>query len=112
MPRYLISFAAHAMDHVPGEDMPTVTDASLAVVQEAIDAGVWVFGGGLERQEASIVAADGMVTDGPYPEAIGGFCVVDVPSREEALEWAAKTAVACRCAQEVRELMPDPTVDN
>ena len=89
-----------------------MTDASLAVVQEAIDAGVWVFGGGLERQEASIVAADGMVTDGPYPEAIGGFCVVDVPSREEALEWAAKTAVACRCAQEVRELMPDPTVDN
>ena len=112
MPRYLISFAAHAMDHVPGEDMPAVTDASLAVVQEAIDAGVWVFGGGLERQEASIVAADGMVTDGPCPEAIGGFCVVDVPSREEALEWAAKTAVACRCAQEVRELMPDPTVDN
>ena len=40
---------------------------------------------------------------------IGGFCVVDVPSREEALAWAAKTAVACRCAQEVREFMPDPT---
>ena len=100
------------MDHVPDEDMPAVTDASLAVVQEAIDAGVWVFGGGLEGQKASIVAADGMVTDGPYPEAIGGFCVVDVPSREEALEWAAKIAVACRCAQEVRELMPDPTVDN
>ena len=112
MPRYLISFAAHAMDHVPDEDMPAVTGASLAVVQEAIDAGVWVFGGGLEGQKASIVAADGMVTDGPYPEAIGGFCVVDVPSREEALEWAAKIAVACRCAQEVREFMPDPTVGN
>jgi hypothetical protein len=34
--------------------------------------------------------------------------VVDVPAREEALEWAAKIAVACRCAQEVRELLPDP----
>ena len=112
MPRYLISFDAHAMDHIPGEDMPAVIDASLAVVQEAIDTGVWVFGGGLESQQASIVATDGMVADGPYPEAIGGFCVVDVPSREEALEWAAKIAVACRCAQEVRELMPDPTVDN
>ena len=110
MPRYLISFAAHAMDHVADEDMPAVTDASLAVVREAIDAGVWVFGGGLESQQASIVATDGMVADGPYPEAIGGFCVVDVPSREEALEWAAKTAVACRCAQDVREFMPDPTV--
>jgi hypothetical protein len=33
MPRYLISFDAHAMDHIPDEDMPAVTDASLAVVQ-------------------------------------------------------------------------------
>ena len=112
MPRYLISFDAHAMDHIPDEDMPAVTNASLAVVQEAINAGAWVFGGGLENQKASIVATDGTVTDGPYPEAIGGLCVVDVPSREEALEWAAKTAVACRSAQEVREFMPDPTVGN
>ena len=58
----------------------------------------------------TIVASDGTVSDGPYPEAIGGFCVVDVPSREEALEWAAKIAVACRCAQEVRELLPDPAI--
>jgi hypothetical protein len=89
-----------------------VSRAAWKVVQEAKDAGVWVFGGGLESQRASIVATDGTVTDGPYPETkevIGGFCVVDVPSREEALEWAAKTAVACRCAQEVREFMPDPT---
>ena len=69
---------------------------------------MWVFGAGLESQRASVVATDGTVTDGPYPEAIGGLCVVDVPSREEALEWAAKIAVACRCAQEVRELLPDP----
>ena len=69
-------------------------------------------GGGLEHQQASIVATDGRVADGPYPEAVGGFSVVDVPSREEALMWAAKIAVACRCAQEVREFMPDPTVGN
>ena len=114
MTRYLISFDAHAMDHIPDEEMPAVTNASLAVVQEAVNAGVWVYGGGLERQRASIVATDGMVTDGPYPETkevIGGFSVVDVATREEALAWAAKTAVACRCAQEVRELMPDPETD-
>ena len=110
MPRYLISFDAHGMDHIPDEDLPAVTDASLAVVQEAIDAGVWVFGGGLENRKASIVATDGTAPDGPYPEAVGGLCVVDVSTRDEALEWAAKIAVACRCAQEVRELMPDPTV--
>jgi hypothetical protein len=112
MPRYLISFDAHAMDHIPDEDMPAVAKASHEVVEEARNAGVWVFGGGLENQRASIVATDGTITDGPYPEAIGGFCVVDVPSREDALAWAAKNAGACRCAQEVREFMPDPAVGN
>jgi hypothetical protein len=38
--------------------------------------------------------------------------IVDVATRDAALEWAAKIAVACRCAQEVREFMPDPTVGN
>ena len=112
MTRHLISFDAHAMDHIPEEDMPAVANASHAVVEEAINAGVWVFGGGLENQKAIIVATDGTITDGPYPEAIGGLCIVDVPSREEALKWAAKTAVACRCAQEVRRFMADPTVGN
>jgi len=65
----------------------------------------------VENQPASIVATDGAVTDGPYPEAIGGFTLVDVPSREEALQWAAKIAVACRCAQEVREIGADPELD-
>jgi hypothetical protein len=41
---------------------------------------------------------------------LGGFSLVDVPSRALALEWAAKIAVVCRCAHEVRELLPDPAV--
>ena len=112
MPRYLISFDAHAMDHIPDEDMPAVGRAAHEVVEEAMNAGVWVFGGGLEHRKASVVGTDGTVGDGSYPEAIGGFWVADVSSREEALDWAAKTAVACRCAQEVREFMPDPAVGN
>ncbi len=55
--------------------------------------------------------ADGTVTNGPYPETkavIGGFSIIDVPSREQALARAAKIAAACRCAQEVREIMDDP----
>jgi hypothetical protein len=112
MTRYLISFDAHAMDHIPDEDMPAVAEASHAVVYEAMDAAVWVFGGGLENQKASTVATDGTVADGGYPQAIGGLSVIDARSREEALKWAAKIAVACRCAQEVREFMPDPTVGN
>ena len=111
MTQYLISFDDGAMSF-PEEDLPEVTKAAHEVVVEAQAAGVWVFGGGLESQRASIVATDGTVTDGPYPEAIGGFCVVDVHSREEALQWAVKNAGACRCAQEVREFMPDPAVGN
>ena len=111
MTRYLISFGAHAMDHIPDQDMPAVAKAAHAVVQEAVNAGVFVCGGGLEDQRASIVAADGTVTGGPHPEAIGGLTVVEVPSREEALDWAAKIAVACRCAQEVRAIGPDPELD-
>ena len=111
MSRYLISFDDGAMDHIPAEDMVSVGEASHAVVREAKQAGVWVFGGGVLRQQASIVATDGSVADGPVPETkavIGGFSIIDVPSREEALEWAARIAVACRCAQEVREIGYDP----
>jgi hypothetical protein len=62
MTRYLISFGAHAMDHIPDEEGPAVGKASHAVVQEA-------------------------------------------------LARAAKIAVACRCPQEVRRLLPDPEQD-
>lgn len=110
MTRYLISFDDGAMTF-PDEDLPDVAKAAHAVVQEAKDAGVWIFGGGVGSHEVSVVATDGTVTDNPYPETkehLGGFAIVDVPSRDEALRWAAKIASACRCAQDVRELMYDP----
>ena len=114
MTRYLISFPDGAMDHIPEEEMPEVARAAHAVVQDALNAGVYLFAGGLEFQRPSIVATDGTVSDGPYSqtkELSGGFTVIDVPTREAALEWAAKIAVACRCAQQVREFGPDPELD-
>ena len=113
MTQYLISFDDGAMTF-PEEEWPDVAEAALAAVQAIKDAGVWVFDGGLkDHEEASVVATDGMGTDGPYLESkeyLGGFVVVDVPSREEALGWAAKIAVACRCAQMLREFLPNPPV--
>ena len=111
MTQYLISFNARAMDNLPDEEMPVVANAAHAVIQQAINAGVYVSSGGLEDQPASIVATDGTVTDGPYPEAIGGYTLIDVASREEALEWAARIAAACRCPQEVRTIGFDPELD-
>jgi hypothetical protein len=111
MPRYLISFDDGSMDHIPDEDWPSVGEASHSVVRDARAAGVWIFGGGIQRQHPTIVATDGTVTAGPLPETkavIGGFSIIEVTSREEALAWAARIAAACRCAQEVREIMFDP----
>jgi hypothetical protein len=101
MPRYLISFDDGAMSF-PEEELIAVGEAAHAVVRAAQGAGVWIFGGGVARQPASVVATDGTVSEGPFPETkavIGGFVIVDVPAREEALEWAARFAAACRCAQ-------------
>ena len=112
MTRYLISFDDGAMTF-PEEDLPAVDAAAHAVLREAKDAGVFVFAGGLtDPGEVSVAATDGSITDGRSESKayLGGFMIVDVSSREEALEWAAKTAAACRCAQEVREIMYDPAV--
>jgi len=38
----------------------------------------------------------------------GGFCVLELPSRANAVDWAARLAAACRCAQELREFYYDP----
>ena len=110
MRRYLISFDDGSMV-ISEEDLPGVADAAHAVVREAKAAGVWIFGGGILSQQASIVAPDGVVPPGPYPETkavIGGFSIIEVPAHDDALAWAAKLASACRCAQEVREIMYDP----
>jgi hypothetical protein len=110
MKRYLISFNDGSMV-IPEADLPVVDAAARAVVRDAKAAGVWIFGGGFLSQQASIVATDGTVSAGPYPETkavLGGFSIIEVPTREEALQWAARLAAACRCAQEVREIMFDP----
>lgn len=112
MTRYLISFDHGAMDHIPDEDGPAVGEAAHAVTREAMDAGVFVFAGGF-TEGVSVVASDGTVIDAPTSKPhIGGGMIVDVGSREDALEWAAKIAGACRCPQELHEVMPDPAVGN
>jgi hypothetical protein len=111
MAKYLISFPAPAMN-VPAEDMAAVGEAARAVIREAKKAGVYVFGGGINVDVAPLlVAADGTVTRETYPqtkEFDGGFCVLELPSREAAVHWAAKIAEACRCKQELREFGYDP----
>ncbi|SMP60876.1 YciI family protein [Noviherbaspirillum suwonense] len=111
MTKYLIAFPASALN-VPAEDMPDVSVAAHAVVRQAKAEGVYVFGGGINGEVAPVmVAADGSCTTESYRqfrEFDGGFCVLELPSRAVAVQWAAKMAAACRCAQELREFYYDP----
>ena len=98
--------------NIPAEDMSAVSDASRAVIREAKGAGVYVFAGGINSEIAPLmVTADGSCTAETYRqtrEFDGGFCVLELPSREVAVQWAARLAAACRCAQELREFYYDP----
>lgn len=111
MTKYLISFPSAAMV-VTAEEFPAVAEAAHEVIREAKAAGVYVFGGGIhEGVPPVLVTADGTVRPGTYPQTAtieGGYTVLELPTREAAVEWAAKIAAACRCPQELREFMYDP----
>jgi hypothetical protein len=111
MAKYLISFPSAAMD-VPESELETVGRDARPVIDEAKAAGVYVFAGGIDEGVPPVlVAADGAVGEGGYPWAPpldGGFTVLELPSREEAVAWAARIAKACRCGQELRVFGFDP----
>ncbi|MES2988284.1 MAG: transcription initiation protein [Pseudomonadota bacterium] len=110
MTKYLISFPSKAMN-LTDEGFQRAGIDSRAVIEEAKVAGVYVFGGGINEQvDPALVSADGSLSAEMYPGSHlnGGFTVLEVPTREEAVEWARKIAVACQCAQELREFMYDP----
>ena len=63
------------------------------------------------QQAARLQVRDGRSSwvDGPFAEAkemIGGFFLIDVPSRDEALAIAAECPAAVWCTVEVRETGP------
>ncbi|MBC3919089.1 transcription initiation protein [Undibacterium sp. CY18W] len=111
MAKYLISFPSVAMN-VPDSEMETVGRDAREVIRETKKAGVYVFGGGIDETVAPVlVSANGAVAEGGYswaPPLNGGFTVLELPSREDAITWAARIAKACRCDQELRVFGFDP----
>ncbi|MFN7958694.1 MAG: hypothetical protein U0P46_10295 [Holophagaceae bacterium] len=111
MAKFLISFPSAAMV-VPEGEWEAVGRAAHAAIEEAKAAGVYVFGGGIDESVPPVlVAADGSVAPGGYPWAPkldGGFTVLELPSHEDAIAWAARLAKACRCDQELRVFGFDP----
>lgn len=111
MSKYLISFPSWAMV-ATGEELAAAGRDARAVIEDAKQAGVYVFAGGLDETVPPVsVSADGAVTDGGYPNGPvlnGGFAVLELPSRAQAVIWASRLAQACRCRQELRVFMFDP----
>ncbi|WP_243318929.1 YciI family protein [Geothrix paludis] len=111
MAKYLISFPSAAMV-VPSGELEAVGHAAHAVIEEAKAAGVYIFGGGIDEDVPPVlVSSDGTISMGGYPWAPtldGGFTVLELPSREEAIAWATRIAKACRCDQELRVFGLDP----
>jgi hypothetical protein len=76
------------------------------------DAAVLVGGAGLEPPQTAttVRVRDGkrLVQDGPFADAkeqLGGYFVVEAPSLDKALEWAAKCPAATDGGVEVRPLI-------
>lgn len=88
------------------DEWDAVVSDSRAAIEASRNGGVHVFGGGLDASmPVRRVPANGSVTgggDAGVRSLDGGFTVLKLPSREAAVEWAARMASACRCDQQLR----------
>jgi hypothetical protein len=78
-----------------------------------VDAGIYVGGDPLQVPETgtTVRLKEGKrrVQDGPFAdtkEQLGGFTILDLPSLDVALDWAARCPAASAGAVEVRPLAP------
>ncbi len=83
--------------------------------EEMIKAGVLLAAEGLDDPAQGVVVDHSgetpVVTDGPYGETkelFGGFYLIDVASKEEAIEWAKRIPAFPGSKTEVRRV---PTID-
>ena len=90
------------------------TGAWRAYHRALVEAGVFVGGDPLEVPETgtTVRIKDGKrgVQDGPYADAkeqLGGFTILELPSLDAALEWAARCPAASYGVVEVRPLAPE-----
>ena len=111
----LITGDERAMAKATVEQQKEVMASYMKYSADLKSAGVMLGGEGLEPSAsgARISWKEGhkVVTDGPFTEAkevIAGFYMIDVKSRDEALEWAAKCPGAKLGAVEVRTVMTYP----
>lgn len=97
MPRFMMIVKADENFRASGPPPAELMDAIGKLGMEAMQAGKMVTMGGLKHssQGAAVRLTDGklVTTDGPFTEAkeiIGGFTIMELASKEEAIEEARK----------------------
>jgi hypothetical protein len=95
------------------QDYEPYVGAWRAYYQSMLAAGVYAGGQPLDQPETGTTVAQGggkrQIHDGPYAntkEQLGGIILVELPSLDEALDWAARCPAAVRGAVEVRPVAP------
>ena len=106
MPEYLLSIYQPDGGAPDAETMTRITADLRRLNEELRESGSWVFTGGPPaRGSATVVRADGMITDGPYLEGkehVGGIYVITAPDLDTALRWGRRAAAATTLPIEVR----------
>ncbi|QEH36797.1 YCII-related domain protein [Aquisphaera giovannonii] len=84
-----------------------------AYAEALTEAGVKVGGRGLMAPSTATTVrlreGERFVQDGPYAdtkEQLGGFCLIEVPDLDAALDWAARCPAAATGVVEVRPALP------
>jgi len=109
MPDYLLTVYQPDGPPPPEVDLDRMGAQLGALNDELRAAGAFVYSGGLQPPGTSTVLharGGGLVqTDGPFIEAkehLGGFTIVSVADRDEALRWAQRLAEITTLPIEVR----------
>ena len=106
MAQYLLSIYQPDGGVPDAETMARIAAGLHRLNEELRESGSWVFTGGLHApSSATVVRADGMITDGPYAEGkehIGGIYVITAPDLDAALAWGRKAAAATTLPIEIR----------
>jgi hypothetical protein len=112
VPQYLLSIYQPDGGAPDAGTMTRIAGDLHRLNDELRDSGSWVFTGGLHAaSSATVVRADGMITDGPYVEGkehIGGIYVINAPDLDAALSWGRKAAAATTLPIEVRPFSDVP----
>jgi hypothetical protein len=112
MPKYmLIMRGTDESNAAMMADIEEMIATTRQFIEEMVKAGVLLAAEGLDDPNQGVVVdfsgETPVVTDGPYGETkelFGGFFLLDVASKQEAVEWAKRVPVAPGSKIEVRRV--------